>query len=370
MKKLFIPLLTSIFLLACGEDEPVIIETEPSISLEGFSYGIGEITPTSVEIQFTSNSVRGSGGQLVREIWFKKPVEIEWSKVDITDAAAQQTYLLEGLEKATKYLLKPVFSIENLMKEGPERTFTTPPFTYFARRHGLHKALIYSPDDSEDIDFRELNPKPNFFIMHKGDSLEMEYTAISKDSMLLSLESNSSIFFDENDDSVERLDLPLHFNLNDYYNTNTLEQDLEIYNNQPRIDSLIIQQVRDCDGFERTQIVFRGLFWDPLNPPKSANSPDDYRVKISSVQNPSVSTPIMTISEFDANSNSFNQGCKDGFRTVIDIPVQNYFHRGSVLWVAFPKDLLPEGEYQLGFSIIKNDEIYTAEPFTFGLVYE
>jgi len=371
MKKYWSIIFLCTLFLSCGKDESsAVVQETPTINLEGFSYEIGEITPASVEIQFTSNSVRGSGGQLVREIWFKKPVEIEWSKVDITDAAAQQAYLLERLEKATKYLLKPVFSIGNLMKEGPERTFTTPPFKYFARRYGLHKALIYSPDDSEDIDFRELNPKPNFFIMHKGDSLEMEYTAISKDSMLLSLESNSSIFFDENDDSVERLDLQLHFNLNDYYNTNTLGQDLEIFNNQPRIDSLIIQQVRDCDGFERTQIVFRGLFWDPLNAPNSANSPDDYRVKISSVQNPSVSTPIMTISEFDANSNSFNQGCKDGFRTVIDIPVQNFFHRGSVLWVAFPKDLLPEGEYQLGFSVIKNDEIYSATPFEFNLTYE
>ncbi len=370
MKKLFIPLIATIFLLACGEDEPVIIEKEPTISLEGFSYDIGEITPASVEIQLTSNSVRVSGGQLVREIWFKKPIETEWSKVDITNASAQQTYLLEGLEKATKYLLKPVFSIGDLIKEGPERTFTTLPFKYFSKRYGLHKALIFSPDNSEDIDFRELNPKPYFFITHKGDSLEMEHTAISKDSMLLSLDSNSSIFFDENEESIQKIGSPLYFKLKDYYNTNTLGLDLEIYNNQPKIDSLIIQQVRDCDGFERTQIVFRGLFWDPLNPPNSANSPDDYQVKISSVQNPSVSTPVMTISELDLSSSSFNQGCKDGFRTVIDIPAQNYFHRGSVLWVAFPKDLLPEGEYQLRFSVIKNDETYSAEPFEFNLTYE
>lgn len=368
MKKKIIYLFASIFLLSCSEDEPAIITPEPIII--NLKYEIREITPISLEIKFVSNSVSAIGGNLIRQIWFKKAIDLEWSIKDITDLDSQRTYLLEGLERATKYIIKPVFRIENLTTEGSSQTITTLPFKYFARSYGIHRALLYSPDNSDDIDFRELDPPLSFFITYRGDSLEMEYVAISKDSILISLDSNNSLFFEESFVFIERLDLPLNFKWRDHYKNNALEQDLEIYNNKPKIDSLIIQQVRDCEGFKRTQLAFRGLFWDPLlNSQNSLNGPDDYRVKISSVQNPSVSTPIMTISEFDQNS-SFSQGCKDGFRTVIDIPIQNFFHKGSVLWVAFPKDLLPNGAYEIQFSVIKNGETYSAEPFEFDLVYE
>tara|TARA_R110000744_G_scaffold259379_3_gene374501 strand:- start:1017 stop:2129 length:1113 start_codon:yes stop_codon:yes gene_type:complete len=370
MKKLFITLFASTFFLACSKDESNTIPPEPTINLQGFSYDIGEITPTSMELEYVSTSVSGTGGKIIREIWYKKATDLEWSKKDITDEVVQRTHLLEGLEKATKYIVKPVFSIENITKEGLEKTVTTLPFKFSVRKYRLHEAHLYLTDNAEDTDFRELDATPYFFVEHGGDTLDLKYTTLSKDSILISLDSNSSILFQENDILTESLDLPLHFKLNDYYNNDILQQNFQIYNNQPKIDSLIVQQVIDCEDLQRTRLAFKGLFWDPLNPPSTPNGPDNYRVKISSVQNPSVSTPIMTLSEFDINSSSFTNGCKDGFRTVIDIPVENLFHRGSVLWVIFPKDLLPEGAYEIQFSVIKNDETYSADPLEFDLVYE
>mgnify|MGYP001951921202 CR=1 FL=1 len=103
-----------------------------------------------------------------------------------------------------------------------------------------------------------------------------------------------------------------------------------------------------------------------MNPPSTPNGPDNYRVKISSVQNPSVSTPIMTLSEFDIDSSSFTNGCKDGFRTVIDIPVENLFHRGSVLWVIFPKELGPEGAYEIQFKAKNKSESFDINAVLFA----
>ena len=370
MQRLFIVLFVSVLFLSCGEDEPVIVQEDPKINFDRFSYDIGEITPSSVIVRFISNSVSGTGGQLIREIWYKKSNDSEWSKKDITDGALQQSHVLDGLENATKYNIKPVFSIGDLVKEGSERTISTLPFQYFSRGYSNEKALIWTRDSKDEIDFRALDPEPSFFLKFEADSLEMAYTAISKDSLITSLESNTSQFFESNEEYVEKIEASVSLRLNDFYDEKVTE--LDIYNKKPKIDSVYYQTVVSCDDYDVLKLLFRGNFWSAIYDNKDTlfNVPNDYNISIKNKQDPSISSPVYTRSELRENKPGITTSCESDISIIEDVPIENNFHRGRFLWVSMPKDLFPEGDYILHFSAVKNDETYTAEPLEFELLYE
>ena len=364
MKKLSLLLFASILFLSCSEDEPEVAQREaPTLNIGNFSYDIGTIASTSVIVEFTSNPVTSSGGELIQEIWFRKSSDTEWSILDITDVAFQQLYLLDGLDLATKYIIKPVFTIGELVKEGPERTLTTLPFEYTALKDGFEQILLLSNDTS--IDFQAFESEPSFYLKYANDSIPMIYDAISKDSLLISFQADNSLFFEGNDANVEKINTSISFQFKEYYEKDW--KGLEIFNRQPKIDSLIFQEVVSCTDLDHTKLQFTGLFWNATLFSESLLEADEYAISIKNVQDPSIATPVYIKSDFIEN---IATGCEAGIDIIFEEPIQNRFHSGSLLWISFPKDLLPEGDYQLQFSAIKNNETYTAEPFEFELSYQ
>ncbi len=365
MKKLRIVLLASVMFLGCSKDEPeVIVQAAPIPTLDNITYDIGAITSTSVVIDFTSNSFSSSGGQLIREIWYKKPTDAEWSIKDISNTPSEQLqHLLNGLELATKYMIKPVFTIGELVKEGAETTVITLPFKFTATKDGFEQILLVSDDTS--VDFQAFESDPSFYLKYANDSIPMTYGAISKDSLLIAFETSNSLFFEGNDEYVEKINSSISFQFKDYYEKDW--KTLEIFNRQPKIDSLSSQNVTMCSGLDHTKLLFDGLFWNARGVSENLLEADDYVISIKNVQDPSISTPVYTKSNFVDDAAT---ACEAGFDILFEEPIQNRFHSGSSLWISFPKDLLPEGNYQLQFSAIKNNEIYSAEPLEFELLYE
>ena len=79
MKKLYIALLATLLFFSCSEDKPEAVQIGQTPNITNITYDIGAITSTSVVIDFTSNSFSSSGGDLIREIWYKKPADADWS---------------------------------------------------------------------------------------------------------------------------------------------------------------------------------------------------------------------------------------------------------------------------------------------------
>ena len=364
MKKLSPILFAAILFLSCSEDKPEVVQVEePIVNFEDFSYDIGTITSTSVILEFTTNPISSFEGQLSQEIWYRKSTEVEWSIRDITNEKFQLVHLLEGLELATKYFIKPVFTIGELVKEGTEQIITTLPFKVTAKKDDFEQILLLSMDSS--IDFQNLESEPSFYLKYVNDSIPMTYTAISKDSLLITFEVDNSLFFQENDAYIEKINASISFQFKEYYEKDW--KGLEIFNRQPKIDSLIFQEVVSCTDLDHTKLQFTGLFWNANLFSESPLEADEYAISIKNVQDPSIATPVYIKSDFIEN---IATGCEAGIDIIFDEPIQNRFHSGSLLWISFPKDLLPEGDYQLQFSAIKNNETYTAEPFEFELSYQ
>lgn len=365
MKKVYLLVLTTI-LFSCGKDETEIPAPEPTIEVQGFLYNIKDVTTNSFTLRVTENGVRSSGGRLTTEIWFKEKNAEDWSKqeIDLVLGVGPTEHIVEGLKPATKYFVKPVFSISEIVKEAAQQTTTTKPFEFFRRKNGLEGVLLVSQD--ENIDFRELETKPSFFVKYKNDSIPMIYEAVSQDSLIASIKKSTLSFFEPEEPYIEKIEATVGFKVNDYYDDNF---QLDLYNKRPKIDSLYFQRIEECDGLTYTKLLFQGLFWNAsiLLEDTDANRPDDYRISIKNIQDPSISSPILTI---DGLSTEIPQSCETGFNTLFDLPIQNRFHQGSFLWTSVPKDILPEGEYKLEFSVIKNEEIYTADSFEFILDYD
>ena len=364
MKKLYIVLIASLLFLSCSEDEPEVIQREgPIVNFEDFSYDIEAITSTSVILEFATNPISSFEGQISQEIWYRKSAEAEWLIRDITDEKFQLEHLLEGLELATIYFIKPVFTIGELVKEGEVQIITTLPFKVTAKKDSFEQILLLSKDTS--IDFQNLESEPSFYLKYVNDSIPMTYTAISKDSILITFQADNSLFFQENDAYVELINTSISFQFKDYY-----EKDwkaLEIFNRQPKIDSLNFQEVVSCSALDQTKLQFTGLFWNARLFSESQIEADEYAISIKNIADPSIATPVYVKSDFIEN---ITNGCEAGIDIISADPIQNRFHSGSFLWISFPKDLLPEGDYQLQFSAIKNDKTYTAEPLEFELSYE
>lgn len=364
MKKLYLVLFASILFLSCSDDEPEVIQGAPLPSIGNITYDINAITSTSVIIEFTSISFTGDVNGFILEIWHKKPSDSEWSILDITNEASDTEHLLGGLELATKYIIKPVFTIGELVKEGAESSITTLPFKSIERKDYIFEQILLLSNDTS-VDFQAFESEPSFYLKYANDSIPMIYDAISKDSLLISFQADNSLFFNGNEEYVEKTDTSISFQFKDYY-----EKDwkiMEIFNRQPKIESLTSQNVVSCTGVEHTKLRFDGLFWNARAFSEILLEADDYAISIKNVQDPSIATPVFTKSDFIDN---VADACETGFDILPELPVQNRFHSGNSLWVSFPMDLLPEGNYQLEFSAINNDETYTAEPLEFVLSYE
>ncbi len=364
MKRVYIFLIASLFFVSCSDDEPETVTGGQTPTIDNITYDIGAITSTSVIVDFTSNSFTSSGGQLIREIWYKKPVDSEWSIKDITAAPSEQLqHLIDGLDFATKYSIKAVFTIGELVRESTETNITTLPFETTAKKDGFEQILLISKDSS--VDFQAFESEPVFYLKYANDSIPMTPNVISKDSLLIDFQADNSIFFQNNNEYVEKINTSVSFGLKDYYEKNW--KTLEIFNRQPKIDALSFQEVVSCSELDHTKLQFNGLFWNARLFTESLFEADEYSISIKNVQDTSISTPVYTKSDFNEN---IATACEAGIDILFTEPVQNRFHSGSSLWISFPRDLLPEGDYQLLFTAIKNDETYMAEPFAFELTYE
>lgn len=364
MKRLSIILVVSLIFISCSEDEPNVAPIGQTPTIDNITFDIDAITSASVVVDFTSNSFSSSGGQLIREIWYKKPIDTEWSIKNITNAPSEQLqHLVDGLEFATKYSIKAVFTIGELVRESGETNITTLPFETTALKDGFEQILLISKDSS--VDFQALESEPSFYLKFANDSIPMTINAISKDSLLIDFQADNSIFFEGNDEYVEKINTSVSFGLKDYYEKDW--KTLEVFNRQPKIDAIASLNVVSCTGLDHTKLQFTGFFWNAREYSESLFEADDYSFSIKNVQDPSISSPVFTKSDFIEN---VEDACETGFDIFFELPVQNRFHSGSSLWVSFPQDLLPEGNYRLQFSVIKNGETYTAEPFEFELTYE
>lgn len=364
MKKLYLVVLASVLFLSCSDDEPDTIQGAPLPSIGNINYDIGAITSTSVIVEFTSITFTSDGSKFILEIWHKKPSDSEWSILDITDAASETAHLLDGLELATEYIIKPVFSIGELVKEGAETSIITLPFKSIERKDYEFEQILLLSDDTS-VDFQAFESEPSFYLKYANDSIPMIYDAISKDSLLISFQANNSLFFEGNEEYVEKTDTSVSFQFKDYYEKDW--KTMEIFNRQPKIEALTSQNVVSCTDLDHTKLRFDGLFWNARAFSEILLEADDYAISIENVQNPSIATPVFTKSDFIEN---VADACETGFDILVELPVQNRFHSGSSLWVSFPKDLLPEGTYRLQFSVINTDETHTAEPLEFELSYE
>lgn len=364
MKKLYIVLLASVLFLSCSDDEPAVVQGTPMASIGNITYDIGAITSTSVTIEFTAIDFTSDGSQFKLEIWHKKPADSDWTIKDITNAASESEHLVDGLELATKYVIKPVFTIGELVKEGAETSITTLPFKSIERKDFIFEEILLLSNDTS-VDFQAFESEPSFYLKYANDSIQMTYTAISKDSLLIAFQANNSLFFEGNEGYVEKVDTSISFQFKDYY-----EEDwktMEIFNRQPKIESLVSQNVVTCTDLDHTKLRFDGLFWNARASLDILLEADEYTISIKNVQDPAISTPVFTKSDFIEN---VAEACETGFDILLELPVQNRFHSGSSLWISFPMNLLPEGNYQLHFSAFKNDETHTAEPLEFVLSYE
>lgn len=363
MKKLYIGLLASVLFLSCSDDEPAVVQGTPMASIGNITYDIGAITSSSVIIEFTSIDFTSDGSPFVLEIWHKKPSDSDWTIKDITNAASESEHLVDGLELATKYTIKPVFAIGELVKEGAETNITTLPFKSVERKDFKFEQILLLSNDTT-VDFLAFESEPSFYLKYANDSIPMMYDAISKDSLLIAFQADNSLFFDANEAYVENINATISFQFKDYY-----EEDwktMEIFNRQPKIDAMALQNVVACTGVDHTKLRFDGLFWNARSFSDILLEADDYAITIENVQDPNISTPVFTKSDFIDN---VAEACETGFDILVDPPVQNNFHSGSSLWISFPMDLLPEGDYQLQFSAIQNDVTHTAEPLEFVLAY-
>lgn len=364
MKKVYLLLCASMLFFSCSDDDPEVVQGGTPPSIDAITYTIGSITSSSVVVEFTSNSFSSSGGSLIREIWYKRPDASDWSIKDITSTPSEQLqHLVNGLDFATRYTIKAVFTVGELVRESTETSITTLPFETTAKKEGFEQIVLISKDAS--IDFQALPSEPSFYLKFANDSLQMNATAVSKDTLMIDFQADNSIFFEGNESYVEKLTAPVSYQLKDYYEEEW--KTLEIFNRQPKIDELTSQPVVNCTGEDHTKLDFSGLFWNATASMDILLEADDYAISIQNMQNPSITTPVFTKSDrIDDIMNS----CAAGFDILLEEPVANRFHSGSRLWISFETSLLPEGTYQLQFSAIKDDTTYTADSFTFELMYE
>lgn len=364
MKKLLIILLAFALGVACSDDEPDVVQGGAPPTIDAITYDIGTITSSSVVIEFTSNSLSSSGGSLIREIWYKKPDASDWSIKDITNTPSEQLqHLVEGLDFATRYTIKAVFTVGELVRESTETNVVTLPFETTAKKDGFEQILLISGDTS--VDLEALPSAPSFYLKFANDSIQMTTTVLSKDSLLIDFQADNSIFFEANGDYVDKITAPVSFQLKDYYETEW--KTLEIFNRKPKIDALTSQMVVACTGEDQTKLAFDGLFWNAPASMDSLLEAEDYAISIRNVQNIALTTPVFGINDRVVG---IMDGCEAGFDILSEEPVANRFHSGSQLWVSFATSLLPEGEYELLFSVIQDDIVYTADTFTFTLSYQ
>ncbi len=347
------------------------MSSEARIDLEGLASSIGEITSASIELQYTYSNLTTNGGDLVTEIWYKKRNDANWSVLEIP-IENQKILEINGLERGTAYLAKPVFKVNDFVKEGEEIQFRTLPFNYTFIREGNPNS-IWITNIFADDDYNELRDGIVSFLKRESDSIPTEITIISKDSLLITPSTELSALFDSSIAYEERLEATLTLQFNDYYNGSFSTVDL--FNPEPRTNALTFQKIVPCSESDKTKLLFQGFFWDSsIRTEIDFNKPEDYRINITSVEDPLITTDTYTqldqrIHDTDDVNSFLANSCEDGFTIVEDPPIGNPFHRGSFMWISFPTEVLPEGTYVLQFSIIKNGELLSAKPFEFQLQY-
>lgn len=364
MKKILSVIFVLCILFACSDDEPEVVQGGDPPNIDTITYDVGAITSSSVVIEFTSNSFTSSGGSLIREIWFKRPEATDWSIKDITDAPSEQLqHLVDGLDFATRYTIKAVFTVGELVRESSETSIVTLPFETTARKDGFEQIVLISQDMS--VDFQALASDPTFYLKYANDSIPMALTKVSKDTLLIDFQADNAIFFADDEGYVDKFTAPISYQLQDYYEKEW--KTLEIFNRKPKIDAQSAQTVVNCTGEDHTKLAFSGLFWNATDATDILLEAEEYAITIQNVQNASIATPVFVKNDEIAD---VANACESGFSILPVDPITNRFHSGRELWISFETNLLPEGTYQLQFSALYDGVTYTADPFNFELTYE
>lgn len=345
--------------------------SEARIDLEELASSIGEITSTSITLQYSYSNLTINGGDLVTEIWYRKLNDSNWNILEIP-IENQKVLEINNLERGTVYLAKPVFKVNDFVKEGNETQFRTLPFNYTFIREGNPNS-IWVTNIFADDDYNELGDGIVSFLKRENDSIPTEITTISKDSLLITPSTGLQNLFDSSTVYEERLEASLTLQFNDYYNGSF--STIDLFNPKPKINALTFQKIVRCSDLDRTKLLFQGFFWDSsLRTEIDFNKPEDYQISITNVEDPLITTSTYTqieqrFHDTDDVNLFLSNNCEEGFTIVEDPPIRNLFHRGSFMWISFPTDILPEGTYILQFSVIKNGKLLSAEPFEFQLQY-
>ncbi|RKN82579.1 hypothetical protein [Ulvibacterium marinum] len=361
----------AILALGCSNNGTETIPAEARVDLEGLTSSIGEITSTSIALQYSYSNLTTNGGNLVTEIWYKKLNDGNWSILEVP-IENQKVLEINNLERGTTYLAKPVFKVNDFVKEGAEIQFRTLPFNYTFVREGNPNS-IWITNIFADDDYTELGDNIVLFLKRENDSIPTEITVISKDSLWITAFTGLQTLFDSSGVYEERLEASLTLQFNDYYNGSFSTVDL--FNPKPRINALSFQKTVSCSDLDKTKLLFQGFFWDSsLRTETDFNKPDDYQITITNIEDPLITIPVYTqldqrFHDTDDVNLFLSNNCEVGFTIVEDPPIRNLFHRGSFMWVSFPTEILPEGMYRLQFSVIKNGDLLSAEPFEFSLRY-
>jgi|GEM_PF-6740021 len=372
MMRIPLSIAIAVLFLSCDRSDGETADSSGThIDIIGLASTVEEITATSVALQYTYTDVLTDGGSPNTEIWYKKLEDNEWSILEVV--LENETALqIEGLDRATSYLVKPVFRVNDFIREGSEIAFTTLPINYTFVREGNPNS-VWVTNIFADDDYTEVGSVLTSFLKKDNDSIPLQISVVSKDSLLLFPAIGLHTLFDPLPNYQERLEVSVTLQLNDYYMDNF--GTLELYNPIPRIETFSFQKVVDCDNSDKTKLLFQGLFWDAsLRATIDFNKPDDYRIRIQNVENTALATPIYGQMEERSDPTLdvdafLSNNCEEGFTIVEDAPVRNIFHRGSFLWISFPTQLLPEGSYELQFGLLKDGELLEAEPFGFELRY-
>ncbi|MEM9649993.1 MAG: hypothetical protein AAF969_16060, partial [Bacteroidota bacterium] len=314
--------------LSCSKNSTDTMPIEAKIDLEGLASGIGEITSTSIELQYTYSNLTTNGGDLATEIWYKKVTDEDWNILE-TPIENQKVVEINNLDRGIAYLVKPVFKVNNFVREGEEIQFRTLPFNYtFIREENPNSILV--TNIFGDDNYNEVKDGIVTFFKSENDSIPTEVTIISKDSLLITPSAELPNLFDPFV-YEERLEATLTLRFNDYYNGSF--GTINLFNPKPKIDVLNFQKIVPCSETDKTKLLFQGFFWDSsIRTETDFNKPEEYQIKIISVENPLITTPTYTLLDQRVHDNDdvnsfLANSCEEGFTIIEDPPIRNSFHR-------------------------------------------